>query len=243
MNKLYTTLIALVCLSTASVAQTLELPLSSFEKIIINPYIDVTLVKGDKEQIEFTYAGVDEDELMAEVRGNTLHVFLEHAEINLRLFKRDFDMPRRYERSRVKAKITYVSLKKIDLRGEEDLVCEGELSTRNLKFIAYGENDIILNSVNTGNFKVALYGENKFAINSGSTYNQIYNTYGENEINAENFESSAVKSKSFGDNIININATDFLEVVHFGEGRISYVGNPVIERKWLIGETQMRRIK
>lgn len=243
MNKLYTTLLAIICLTTASMAQTLELPLTSFEKIIINPYIDVTLVKGDKEGIEFTYDGISSDKLFAEVRGRTLHVFLEDAEISLRLFKRDFDMPRRYQWARVKAKITYVSLKKIDLRGEEDLVCEGDLSSRNLKFIAYGENDIKLNSVNTGNFKVALYGENKFAINSGSTYNQIYNTYGENEINAENFESTAVKSKSFGDNIININATDFLEVVHFGEGTISYVGNPVIERKWLIGETRMRRIK
>ncbi|MEQ9164907.1 MAG: DUF2807 domain-containing protein [Fulvivirga sp.] len=243
MNKLYTTLIAIICFSTASMAQTLELPLSRFEKVIINPYIDVTLVKGDKEAIEFTYDGISSDKLGAEVRGRTLHVFLEDAEINLRLFKRDFDMPRRYKWARVKAKITYVTLKKIDLRGEENLVCEGELSTRNLKFIAYGENDIKLNSVNTGNFKVALYGENTFAVNSGSTYNQIYNTYGENKINAENFESSAVRSKSFGDNIININATDFLEVVHFGEGRINYVGNPVIERKWLIGETQMRRIK
>lgn len=86
--------------------------------------------------------------------------------------------------------ITCTSLKSIQLRREEKLLCNHELSVKKLKIKAYGETDIVLASFNSADLKVALFGDNTFVIRDNHTTNIKFNTYGENRLNTQNLYSN-----------------------------------------------------
>ncbi len=243
MNNIITTLGLLIICSAQAFAQQTAMKVKPFEKIVINPFIEVILVQGEDEKVEFSYENIGEESLNAEVRGNTLHVFLEDAEITWRMIKHDFDTPRSYEYAKVKATITFKTLNDIEVRGEETLICESTLSARNLTIRAYGENDLQIADIDADNFKMTLYGENIVRIAGGATYRQTINTYGVNIVKTDAMESVLARSKSFGENRISINATDHLDVTQFGEGEVHYAGNPVIGRKLIFGEGSVRRLR
>ncbi len=217
--------------------------LDPFNKLVVDPYIEIELVKGDKEQIEVFYDNIDPDEIFAEQQGKTLRVYLADAKVGFSLFADDNFRKKKYRYSSVRMVITYKTLKNIQFRGEEKLTCNDELSGSRIKLKAYGQTKIRIASVDTRKFKVALYGENEMKISSGNTYNQIVNTYGENTIEASNLISYGVKTNSFGENRISVNATDYLRILHIGEGRLSYAGQPTVERNWTIGEVDIRRLR
>ena len=52
---------------------------SSFNKIIVSPYIQVTLVQGDQESVTVNELHVDTGKLHIEVSDKTLRVYLEGA--------------------------------------------------------------------------------------------------------------------------------------------------------------------
>ncbi|HNP19241.1 MAG TPA: DUF2807 domain-containing protein [Fulvivirga sp.] len=241
MVRLTTSLIALL-ICTGSFAQTIERDLDTFNKLIVDPFINVELIAGDQEHIEITYDNIDPELINADLRGKTLHLYLDYAKINWRLMHRDFHMPRKYEYASVNVKVTYKSLKKIQMRGEEKLVCNSSLTGKKLKLKVYGENNIELADVASKKFKASLFGDNELLV-SGTTTNQIFNTFGDNTIKASKLEGRNVKTTGFGASHIDISVADYLRVVQFGEGSVSYSGDPVIGRKLLIGETELRRVK
>ena len=52
---------------------------SPFNKIIVSPYIQVTLVQGDQESVTVNDIHVDPDKLHIEVNDKTLRIYLEGA--------------------------------------------------------------------------------------------------------------------------------------------------------------------
>lgn len=234
--------ILLSILSVIGFGQKLSDDLQPFNKLIIDPYINVELVKGNKEKIEITYHNIAPHEIFAEQRGKTLHVYLEDARVGLRLFRDNNFVTDKYENASVRMVITYVEIKNIQFRGEEKLVCNDDLAGKKIKIKAFGETDIRFASVNAQNFKVALYGENDLFIEGGQSGNQVINTYGNNSVNTKNLLSYGIKTTNFGESKLEINATDYLKVTYFGEGELHYHGHPYIERKWLIGEVDVRNI-
>jgi hypothetical protein len=69
----------LILVSTYSVAQEIQKELKPFTKIVASPRINVILTKGEKENIRLAYKDVSEDKINIEVRGKTLHIYLDDA--------------------------------------------------------------------------------------------------------------------------------------------------------------------
>ena len=241
MKVLFTSLFTL--LTVISFSQKVEDDLKPFNKLIVDPHIDVELRKGDREKIEVFYNNIDPQDIYAEHSGNTLHVYLKDAKIGWNLLKNDNFNDHKYSNTTVRMVITYVELNNIQFRGEERLICNDELTTMRLKIRVFGETEVRLTSIDAAKFKLALYGENELTISGGQVDNQIINTYGENRVDVRNLTSYGIRTTNFGENKLQINATDYLKATYFGEGELYYTGNPIIERKWLLGEVDVRNIR
>lgn len=237
-------ILMLVGIATQLHAQnTFKEALDPFNKLVVDPYINVELVQGDYDSIAVNYAGIDPGKIFVEQQGRTLRLFLQDARIGVGLFADEFEIEEKYRHAKVWVRLTFKSLKNIQFRGQGELISNGSISGKKLKLKAYGETDVKLFHVDLDRMKVALYGDNSFYISSGQVFDHTINTYGENRVDVSNLTSHGLRSNSFGENRLAFNATDILRVVHFGDGEIQYAGRPVIERRWIIGDVNVRQLR
>ena len=218
--------------------------LDSFDKIIVSPKINVVLKKGEQESIRIKYSNVSLDKINVEVSNNRLRIYLDDARI--------VDKPKRthdenysanlsmYHNVVITAYITYRELKVLDVRGEEEVTCDGPIDSEKFKLKAYGETEITLASLHTRKFKAVLYGENKLRIKEGQTGHQRYRLYGVNKIDTRALSSETISTTIYGEGRLSINASDEVRINAIGEPRVNVSGNSHISRGIIIGRADIR---
>ncbi len=235
--------LALTLLSVqVTVGQEISQELRSFNKIIASPKINVILEKGDQESIRLVYSNISADKINITVKHHTLRIYLDDA----RITEKQHPAPHRgkqseYQDASVTAYITYNDLEHLEIRGEQELTCNGPIDSKKFTLKAYGENEIRLTSVKTEYLKTSLYGENSLKIRGGKAEFQKYRLFGENRIDTQALKSYSVTANSYGESRIRLNTQDQLRVNAFGESQISYNGNASINRGLIFGRTQINR--
>ena len=215
--------------------------LASFEKIIIGPHINATLIKSEVNSIEINHSNINIEKINTQTNGNTLRVYLEKSKIWPKTYKikKDGHKDRVAYNKNAKVDLTiyYTNLKSISFRGEKKLDCLSELSDNSkFKISLYGETTVILNSLNADCLKIRVYGENKLSIGQGSFNRQIVKSYGENIINTTELKSHFIKSKSYGESKLNYYCDDKLKVFSIGESDITWSGQGRLNKTIVIGE-------
>lgn len=236
-------LITAVLAISAAHGQELKKDLTYFEKIIVSPKINLVLVKGDHESIRVVYSNVTPSDINMHVNGNTLHLFLTNARF-IEKRKRIYDNsePRRvsiYKYANVTAYVTYRALKRLEVRGEEEVSIDSLVSGDKFKLKAYGEAELYLAGVKTEKFKAVLYGRNKLRINSGNVESQKFRLYGENRINTRPVSSTYASSRIYGEGKLSLTASNRFRITSFGEPYIEVNGLPEIRRGIMIGRTHL----
>ncbi len=240
--KLILTLCAFTLITFSTIAQNVQ-QVNSFNKIIISPKVEVELVKGDTESISWEAFNVDESKVQIVVKRNRLSIFLEDARITTKYTKEQYGIkyPMYSDEVVVKARITYVDLKKIEIRGEERLTILSDLENdKKLVLKAYGTSKIRMEGVNTNKLKTVLIGENELEIKSGAANNQKIKTIGENSIFSDNFNVVKTKANAIGENDLNLNVSGLLQVWAIGASEIWVSGNPSLHKGLVIGENDIR---
>ena len=237
-------IIAAVALTGLAHAQELQKNLDSFDKIIVSPKINLVLQKGDRESIRIRYSNVTSDKINVEVSNNRLRIYLDDARIVDKHKKtRDENYSSNvsiYRDAVVTAYVTYRELKVLDVRGEEEVMCDGAIDSEKFKLKAYGEAEITLASLHTKKFKAVLYGENKLKIKGGQTGHQRYRLYGENKIDTRALTSETISSTIYGEGRLSVNASDEVRINAFGEPQVNVSGNSHISRGIIIGRADIR---
>jgi len=227
-------------------AQTKIFPVNQFDEVIISPHIEVTFVKGEKEEVHIENISVSENKLNIEVKGNTLSIYLDDAKTTTKSKKNDYDdytsKKAIYKGTVVKATVVYKHLNELSLRGEQDFICESPFEQNELELDIYGECNVLLKKINLNQLKTTIYGESILTIESGSTVSQKYVCYGESEINTKNLSSEKTKITAYGKAILEIKVADELKVTSYGEATIKYIGNPTISKGIVIGETTIKKL-
>ena len=243
MKTLFSTLVV-ICIGLASASgQELKKDLAPFEKIIASPKINVVLTHGDRESIRLVYENVSAADLNVIQNGKTLHVFLTNAryvEKRKRIYENN--QPRKvniYRHAQVTAYITYRDLKRLEIRGEQEVSTDTLMAGDKFKLKAYGEANIYLAGLHTNKFKSALYGRNVLKIHSGTTESQKFRLYGENRINTRPFNSINTSSRIYGEGKLVISASHQFRYSAFGEPHIEVNGFPEIRRGLIIGRTRL----
>lgn len=240
------TLLVIVSLGLAiqfAQAQEITRDLKSFNKIIVSPKINLILEQGEKENIRLTYSNVDADKINIKVQGNTLRVYLDEAKVAEKTYRTDGNQKRSiYHDAAVTAYVTYKELEHLEIRGNQELTCNGPLKAERFTLKAYGENDINLSSLKTEYLRTSLYGDNDLKIKTGKAEYQKYKLFGENKIDTQDLKSFSATTTIFGESKIKLNTQDNLKVNAFGESQVSYNGNASVNRGLIFGKAQITKL-
>lgn len=237
------TLVTFSVLAGPLLAQEQGKPLSHFTRIVASPRINVILQKGDKESIRMVCSNVDAGKVNIKVHGNTLRIYLDHARITEkqeRITVEGYTQKQSiYRNASVTAYVTYRELKGLEIRGEEEILCEGEINTSKLKLKAYGESEIRLNNLNAAKFKASLYGRNSLKIIGGTVKHQTFRSFGENRIDTRGMKSETASTRVYGEGRISVTATDEIVINAFGEPEINVRGSGQVVKGILIGRVDI----
>ncbi len=244
----FLTVAALVfcCYGFAS-GQEIKRTLPYFDKIVVSPKINVVLVKGDKEGVRIVYSKISEQKIYAHVSGKTLQLYLDGA----RIIEKNHYVPEdnyqhkvaMYRDVSVTAYVTYTSLRKLVVRGEEAVSCNSMISGDEFILRAYGESKITLDSLNVTDFVIALYGENKLRVSHGSVSQQTYRLYGENRIDNSGLNSETVFTSIYGEAKVRLNASNQVRITSFGEPQIEVSGTADIRKGLMVGRANITHVK
>ena len=244
MKKLYvySLLLALSLIATDLLGQ--AQPIQDFDKVVLSPYIALELVQGDQIDISFDIAGVDEEEVMYDVSGGTLRIYLERARtFNRRSFDRnDGYMIDHYRNADVTAYVTYRTLRKLIVKGDDDVNIRGTIDRPSFLMRVYGDCNVYVEDLRAEHFKAGLYGDNKLTIERGDIGEQVYALFGDNRVNAYDVETGSIRTTSFGDNTIKVKARDFA-ITSFGDGEVALAEGTRVRRKFSLGDMNVRHIR
>src|SRR5215470_9951013 len=103
-----------------------------FKRIIVSPYIQVTLVQGEKESVTIDEMHVDASKLHIDVNDNALRIYLEGAK-DFPANEKDHSNGYKethplYPNHSVIATITYRTLEAVSFRGEEEQLCKSPIN-------------------------------------------------------------------------------------------------------------------
>lgn len=231
--KIFTLLFAALFFVSAAYSQSFEHKLHSFDKIVVSQKINLVLIPGSNESIRIEYSGVDEDKIVIDQKGKKVHVYLKDA--------KTFDLRERYRGAILTAYVTFSHLKVIETRGEENVYCNGTITSKKLKIKAYGTTDIRLASVDAATVRARLYGENTMTILDGDAGHLSYKMYGVNKIDTRGLRSVTSSTTIYGEGRINLNSTEEVHVTSFGEPSLYVSGDPIISKGIVIGRPSIRR--
>src|SRR5688572_28906360 len=237
-------IVALLALVSQFVlAQEISKDLKSFSKVIVSPKINLILEQGDHENIRLTYSNVDADKINIKVQGNTLRVYLDEAKVNEKMYRtEDNEKVSIYRDVTVTAYVTYKELEHLEIRGNQELTCNGPITAERFTLKAYGENDINLASVKTEYLRTSLYGDNDLNITAGKAEYQKYRLFGDNKIDTQDLKSFSATATIFGESKLKLNSQDNLKVNAFGESEVSYYGNANVNKGLIFGKAQITQL-
>lgn len=231
---------------TTIIAQEKEVEVNSFHKVIISPHIEVTFVEGDHEMVTIEDSDVPLEKLNIIVDGNTLRIYLDGAKEYTKSKKVKYDnykgKQQLYQGTQVSLTVLYKNLKKLSVRGEENIRLESPIDQNDLDLTIYGETDVVIKSAVVDNLKVAMYGQSHLKIESGEVEYQRYKAYGESEVNTLGLANKSAKITAYGESEFRVSVSERLKVTSYGESEINYRGNPSIEKGVVLGENRLRKI-
>jgi hypothetical protein len=242
-KTLLLSVVVIVLAVQVSAAQEITRDLKTFRKIVVSPKVNLILEKGDKEDIRLVYDNVSPDKINIEVQGHTLRVYLDDAKVTERTERiNDFEKRGIYHNATVTAYVTYKELEHLEIRGNQELTCNGPIRAERFTLKAYGENEIQLASVKTDYMKTSLYGENDLKINGGKAEYQKYKLFGENKIDTQDLKSYSATMNTYGESRIKLSTQDQLRVNAFGESQISYHGDASVNKGLMFGQTRISKL-
>lgn len=237
-------LIALALSCTLLQAQTEETKLEAFDRIVASQYVNVILEKGDSESIRMVYSGVNPEVVNVKVKRKKLHIYLDDAKLVGKQEKIYYNGDRYtrspYRGSSITAYITYRELRGLEIRGEEELVCNGAINADKFKLKVYGESEVTLSSLQAKRFKASIFGNNKIEIKAGAAEHQLYRLFGENKIDTQHLSSYTTASRIYGEGRLTINAQDELKITAFGEPEIRLSGSAHINKNIILGRADIK---
>jgi hypothetical protein len=246
MRKIYFLTAALLVIIVSSGVCAQATTMAHFEKIIISPYIQVTFIAGDKDEVNIETCTVDKSKLHLEVNNKTLWLYLDGAKQipkNETTYKNGYKEKHSiYNGTVVTAVITYKMLNSLSIRGDETQLCKSPMAADEFTLKLYGETKLTMNEVNFGELHTKLYGKNTLEIKAGSIKEQHYTSYGESKINTIAVNGRSGYVVSYGESDFTLNAADKIKLTAFGDAKLHYKGDPEIVKGIHIGDMLIDKI-
>ncbi|MEM9850333.1 MAG: DUF2807 domain-containing protein [Bacteroidota bacterium] len=228
-------------------AQERSISTEAFDKVVVNPSIDVTLAEGETENVQIQESNVPLADIQIEVKNKTLKIYLE-SEDPSKEQKKSGDWFSKldyadYENAVVKVLVTYKKLSKLSIRGEQEVALASPIASNKLKIKLFGASNVIVEKLEVQQLKVALFGENHFEVKNGYAAEQSYRTFGENQVDVRRLNNQYARLRTFGENEFKVEADERIRLSGAGESKLMYSGQAELTKGIALGEHQIRRVK
>ena len=235
-------LLIMALFSCPSSAQEISQPLKEFDKIQVSPFISLVLEEGETEHIRIEYAGIEPEKINYSVRGKKLRIYLDEAKYTGKteeVFSGGHwqELPV-YRNVKITAYVSYKSLKKLQIRGEEKVSCSDSIRSRNFKISMFGESRADLAFVQADRLVVNAFGENNLIIRSGDAGFLKFRLFGENKIKTDGMYTERISTGFFGESIMDIYSVGEISLWGVGEADVRYSGHPQLDR-FILGEADI----
>jgi hypothetical protein len=230
----------LVFVSLASFAQNREeRRVAPFDKVELSGSMDVVLERGNAEGVRIETQNLDTRQVLTEVQGRTLKVYMEKgAEKNMR-------------NVRTKVFVTFRNLSEIDRSGSGNLLvlsdlsaprftfsssgsgnlsCKGSIQADQISFRGSGSGNTDLAGFQTDLLNLSQSGSGNLKISGGRARNINLETSGSGNIDAFGLNSEVCMVKQSGSGNLHISTSESLEVSMHGSGNVLYKGSPNVRR-------------
>lgn len=246
MRKIYLLTVLLIVITHQSRAQETEIiQVASFNKVIVSPRINVVFRRGDQELVEIRYSNIQPHQINVEVKNNKLHLFLDDSrwiEKQEKYHQGECSFKRNtYRDASVTAYVTYRELKKLVVRGEEEVRIDDLLIASKFQLNVFGEAEIRIASLRSDEFTARMYGGNKLKIEKGTIHDQHYKLFGGNKVDTHAVNSKNVSSTIYGDGLVKVSASKQMLVTSFGEPDIHWSGTAHLYKGIIIGKPHIRK--
>ncbi len=146
----------MILVASNVIAQKKTFDVGSFDEVIISPHIEVIFEKADKQSVVIEDIDVSMDKLNVEVKGNTLHIYLDEAKVYTKSEKVKYDDYKGkhaiYNGTIVSATVYYTELEELSLRGEETHKVVSPIEAEKLHLKIYGEGEVYLKEIEVQEF-------------------------------------------------------------------------------------------
>ncbi|MEQ8475469.1 head GIN domain-containing protein [Fulvivirga sp.] len=181
----------------------------SFDEVQVSQAIDLYLKKGTKESVEVEARGMDSDEVLTEVRGSRLKVYLEGN---------------RYRNISVKVYVTYVELEGISASSASTVYAEGVIKGDRMTIDVSSAADVEV-SVDVNDLNVSASSSGDVEVAGKSKYLEV-SVSSAGGVDAYDLEAENVRVRASSGAGAKVNAKNEIDAHASSGASIRYIGNP-----------------
>ena len=211
--------------------------IQSFDKIRFKDFGNLILTQGDQESLTIEADPELMDELISEVRGDTLVLGVDEDWLNRigKVVSSIFSN----KGHKVNYYLTFVNLHKLNISGQCRLTCPS-LETDSFKLNISGMGNLAFDHLACDTLDVNISGRGEFNA-AGRADNQHIRISGSSDYNASELVSNSVRVVISGQGNAKVWAEDDLDITISGLGQVNYRGRPKL-RQVISGMGKSRRI-
>lgn len=216
----------------ASVSSEVNIQIAKpFSQVVVSDGIDLILNYGEEQTMDISFFGIDQDDIITEVKGKKLSIYLKDCKRGCR--------HNIYPNARVEVRLTYKALEKLVVMGDNDVQHLNDITSKKFTLKTYGDNRVSLKEVHAQKFKTSLYGDNELRIEGGEVEKLKVKAFGDHQIRLSKLVCSTGKVHAFGDNKIDLQIQQQLNLTMFGDASIRCQGNAWIDKKIVMGDLSL----
>ncbi len=185
----------------------------SFDEVQVSQAIDLYLKKGTKESVEVEARGMDNDEVLTEVRGSRLKVHLEGN---------------RYRNISVKVYVTYVELEAIAASSASTVYSEGVIKGDRMTIDVSSAADVEV-SVDVNELTIGASSSGDVEVSGKSKFLEV-EVSSAGGVDAYDLEAENVRVRASSGAGAKVNAKSEIDAHASSGASIRYIGNPTKSR-------------
>ena len=218
------------CLNTSSDDWKKDRSVSNFSGLSVSSGIDVYLTQGNSEKLILDVKGLDEDQVISEVRNGTLRLYVERKGLMGWNWGKN---------TYVKAYLTFRQLKAIQASGGADILGQDRMTFNNLNLEASGGADVKL-ALRADDLNVSASGGADVTV-QGSARSLNAEGSGGADLDARKLIVETCNASSSGGSDVYVNATQELRMKASGGSDIYYYGPAKVLAKSESGGSDIKR--
>src|SRR5690606_23753686 len=195
-----------------------------FNKINSGGSWNVTLKKGDKNEVLLEAKNLNLDKVITEVKNGTLDIRLERGN---------------YRNMGLEVTITYINLDGVHSSGSGNLKSTSDLTADELEITLSGSGNASFQSLVANELDITMSGSGDLAVGRGAVGEVSVRQSGSGNVKAINLIAEEAEINKSGSGTVSLTVNQSISVSSSGSGNVEYKGNPSVNNVSISGSGRL----